>query len=204
MKEKKSILQWVRELLRLKAPELTAFPDPPSEQVVTSLVRKAADNLPIPSLMSKDSDLPDDSENSSQTDETNKADSPDKKKKESCPYAVKRNLVESLREIRKFAEENNLASTMVRALLTLLAEMALGALRGKVNASVLDSLLKIFSFETAIAEAYTRGEQAGKDAAIEKEYFPAVAEEVPHLRGLTTARGESNEIPEIFRIARES
>lgn len=186
MKEKKSILQWVREILRLKAPDLTTLPEPPSEQVVTSLVNKASDNTPV---------------KSSEQSEQNDTIAP---KKESCPYAVKRNIVESLREIRKFAEENNLAATMVRALLTLLAEMALGALRGKVNSSVLDSLLKIFSFEAAVADAYTRGEQAGKEAALEKEFFPASPEEVPHLRGLTPSRSDSTTLPEIFRLARES
>lgn len=186
MKEKKSILQWVREILRIKAPDLTTLPEPPSEQVVTSLVNKASDNTPV---------------KSSDSSEQNDSIAP---KKESCPYAVKRNIVESLREIRKFAEENNLAATMVRALLTLLAEMALGALRGKVNSSVLDSLLKIFSFEAAVADAYTRGEQAGKEAALEKEFFPASPEEVPHLRGLTPSRSDSTTLPEIFRLARES
>ena len=188
MKEKKSILQWVREILRIKAPDLTTLPEPPSDQVVTSLVNKASDNTPVTSSEQSDS--------SEQNDTA--------PKKESCPYAVKRNIVESLREIRKFAEENNLAATMVRALLTLLAEMALGALRGKVNSSVLDSLLKIFSFEAAVADAYTRGEQAGKEAALEKEFFPASPEEVPHLRGLTPSRSDSTTIPEIFRLARES
>lgn len=192
MKEKKSILQWVREMLRIKAPDLTTLPEPPSEQVVTSLVNKASDNTPVTSSEQSDS-----SEQSEQNDTI-------APKKESCPYAVKRNIVESLREIRKFAEENNLAATMVRALLTLLAEMALGALRGKVNSSVLDSLLKIFSFEAAVADAYTRGEQAGKEAAFEKEFFPASPEEVPHLRGLTPSRSDSTTIPEIFRLARES
>lgn len=186
MKEKKSILQWVREILRIKAPDLTTLPEPPSEQVVTSLVNKASDNTPV---------------KSPEQSEQNDSIAP---KKESCPYAVKRNIVESLREIRKFAEENNLAATMVRALLTLLAEMALGALRGKVNSSVLDSLLKIFSFEAAVADAYTRGEQAGKEAALEKEFFPASPEEVPHLRGLTPSRSDSTTLPEIFRLARES
>lgn len=189
MKEKKSILQWVREMLRIKAPDLTTLPEPPSEKVVTSLVNKASDNTPV--KLSEQSD----------SSEQNDSIAP---KKESCPYAVKRNIVESLREIRKFAEENNLAATMVRALLTLLAEMALGALRGKVNSSVLDSLLKIFSFEAAVADAYTRGEQAGKEAALEKEFFPASPEEVPHLRGLTPSRSDSTTIPEIFRLARES
>ena len=136
-----------------------------------------------------------------------------KTKDQCCPYALKRNIVESLREIRKFAEENDLAATMVRALLSLLAEMAVGTLKGKVSGTILDALLKVFNYErekeeSALRiklekeEAYRQGVIDGKNAGIEIEEFPAVTEDVPNLKGNTAPSSCDN--GNIFRIAGEA
>ncbi|MDE6299199.1 MAG: hypothetical protein K2M10_06100, partial [Muribaculaceae bacterium] len=91
--------------------------------------------------------------------------------------------------------------TMIRALQMLLAEMALGALKGKVSGNVLDMLLKIFNYEQAVADAYRQGEKAGLNAGIEREFFPDGTDGLPHFRGLTTRR---NDRPDIFAMAEES
>lgn len=104
-------------------------------------------------------------------------------KSESCPYATKRAIVESLAEIRRFAEEHQLAATVVRALLSLLAEMAVGALRGRVSGKVLDLLLKAIRYDRARMEAYAEGETAGRNARIRMEIFPAQERELPDING---------------------
>lgn len=104
-------------------------------------------------------------------------------KKESCPYATRRAIVESFEEIRRFAEENKLASKVVSALLTFLAEAAINALRGKVSGKVLEVLLNGFTFHTACREAFKEGEKAGKNAKIETEFFPAQETELPDING---------------------
>lgn len=104
-------------------------------------------------------------------------------KSESCPYATKRAIVESLAEIRRFAEEHQLAATVVRALLSLLAEMAVGALKGRVSGKVLDLLLKAIRYDRARMEAYAEGETAGRNARIRMEIFPAQERELPDING---------------------
>lgn len=192
----KGILAWVKEILHLKAPEMDRIPSEPAPEVITTLINKATgESTPTEDQQPKSKDG-----------------SP-KSKDQSCPYALKRNIVESLREIRKFAEENDLAATMVRALLSLLAEMAVGALKGKVSGTILDALLKVFNYErekeeSALRiklekeEAYRQGVIAGKNAGIEIEEFPAVTEDVPNLKGNTAPSSCDN--GNIFRIAGEA
>lgn len=114
---------------------------------------------------------------------------------------MKRNIVASLQEIRRFAEKHDLAATMIRALLTLLAEMAIGTLKGKVSENVLEALLKIFSFERMREEAYRQGELDGRNARIIEEHFPAQDSRPPHLtRGTTSATATTS----IFSIAKDA
>lgn len=199
----KGILAWVKEILHLKAPEMDSIPSEPTPEVITTLINKATgESTPSKDQQPKSKDGSPKSE-----------DQQPKTKDQGCPYALKRNIVESLREIRKFAEENDLAATMVRALLSLLAEMALGALKGKVSGTILDALLKVFNYErekeeSALRiklekeEAYRQGVIAGKNAGIEIEEFPAVTEDVPNLKGNTAPSSCDN--GNIFRIAGEA
>ncbi len=192
----KGILAWVKEILHLKAPGMDRLPHEPSPEVITTLINKATGESTTEDHQPKSND------HQPTTDD----------QQESCPYALKRNIVESLREIRKFAEENDLAASMVRALLSLLAEMAVGALKGKVSGTILESLLKIFNYErerekSALRyqldkeEAYRQGVIAGRNARIEIEEFPAVTEDVPNLKGNTTPDSSG---ASIFRIASEA
>lgn len=89
-----------------------------------------------------------------------------------CPYATKRAIVESLHVIRDFAEEHKLAATVVRTLLTMLADMAIGAMKGKVSASALQILLNAFNHQTEVDEAYEKGVIEGRNQKIVSEYFP--------------------------------
>ena len=125
----------------------------------------------------------------------------EEKANESCPYVLKRNIVASLQEIRKFAEEHNLASAMIKALLTLLAEMAIDALKGKVSGTVLAILLNAMNFDKARSEAYREGEIAGRNAQIIEKHFPSTDDGLPHL-----ASGPSPESvkEDIFSIARNA
>lgn len=208
----KGILAWVREILHLKAPEMKRAPAEPSPEVITSLIAKASGEK----LSVVRSQLSDSSENRKRKTENENPTSENGQRKtenESCPYALKRNLVESLREIKKFAEENDLAATMVRALLSLLAEMAVGALKGKVSSTILDSLLKVFNYEREKEEyalrlklekeeAYRQGVIDGRNARIEIEEFPAVTEDVPNLKGnIPPASSCQNNI---FKMASEA
>lgn len=158
----------------------------PAPETMTTLINRAAGNP-------ANKDDPDNTVINDNND--------NKEKKECCPYAMKRNIVASLQEIRRFAEKHDLAATMIRALLTLLAEMAIGTLKGKVSENVLEALLKIFSFERMREEAYRQGELDGRNARIIEEHFPAQDSRPPHLtRGTTSATGTTS----IFSIAKDA
>lgn len=198
----KGIMAWVKEILHLNAREIEEIPSPPSPEVITTLISKASGD-------------PENPENENSENAQRKTDNA-----QPCPYALRRNIVESLRVIREFAEKHDLAATMVRALLTLLAEMALGALKGKVSGTILEALLKIFNYERMKEEAdlrsqldkeeilrvkeesYRRGEIAGRNARISREIFPEQPAEVPDLKGTPVAGG--SEKPDIFSMARQA
>lgn len=187
--DRKGILAWIRDILHLHEIEKTPLPSIPPPETVTTLINRAAGNP-----ANKD-----DPDNTVINDNNDNNDN--KEKKECCPYAMKRNIVASLQEIRRFAEKHDLAATMIRALLTLLAEMAIGTLKGKVSENVLEALLKIFSFERMREEAYRQGELDGRNARIIEEHFPAQDSRPPHLtRGTTSATGTTS----IFSIAKDA
>ena len=187
--DRKGILAWIRDILHLHEIEKTPPPSIPPPETMTTLINRAAGNP-----ANKD-----DPDNTVINDNNDNNDN--KEKKECCPYALKRNIVASLQEIRRFAEKHDLAATMIRALLTLLAEMAIGTLKGKVSENVLEALLKIFSFERMREEAYRQGELDGRNARIIEEHFPAQDSRPPHLtRGTTSATATTS----IFSIAKDA
>ncbi len=187
--DRKGILAWIRDILHLHEIEKTPLPSIPPPETMTTLINRAAGNP-----ANKD-----DPDNTVINDNNDNNDN--KEKKECCPYALKRNIVASLQEIRRFAEKHDLAATMIRALLTLLAEMAIGTLKGKVSENVLEALLKIFSFERMREEAYRQGELDSRNARIIEEHFPAQDSRPPHLtRGTTSATATTS----IFSIAKDA
>lgn len=211
----KGILEWVRELLGRSGEELPSADSLPTEDVVGRLVDKATGKGETASAPKGaggdsggdsgfkrggasgegDSGSKGGGANGESDSEPGEGDSePGDGEKKCCPFAMRRNIVESLREVRRFAEEHNLAETMLRALLTLLAEMALDALKGKVGFKALDALLKSLNYSQHVEEAYIRG----KNEKIRREIFPA-DDDIPHLGGMVKDEPEE---PNIFTVAR--
>lgn len=200
MNKNKSLIDIVRRILKGKEAEVSS--PAPDEKVVDQLIERAAETIEGEGEEQKDVE----SENSSSSSAASDSKDNEKKKegsekKESCPYAMRRNIVESLREIRKFAEENDLAASMIKTLLTLLAEMALSALKGKVNGTILALLLHAVNYERDKAAAYRKGELAGRNAKIEEKYFPKEDDGLPRFRGL---ENETDKGSDIFSVAKEA
>lgn len=121
------------------------------------------------------------------------------KVRESCPYATRRAIVESIAEIRRFAEEHKLAASVLKSLLSLLAEIALGAMRGKVSRQILEALLRALTYELAVEDAFKKGHSEGRTEFIEERY-PADDDGLPHINGgIMGAEGTS-----IFDVAAEA
>lgn len=99
----------------------------------------------------------------------------------SCPMATRRAIVEGVAEIRKFAEEHQLAASVVRALLTLLAQLALSSLHGKVNGQILDVMLRALRYE-------------------QERWLPESADDgLPHISGSSAVGPDGNSIFDIAR-----
>lgn len=177
--ERKTLFAWVREFFSSNESELTDLPEVPPEETVGRLIDKATGK-------------PEETEKREKSAETDSADS----KPCRCTYAMKRNIVESMEEIRRFAEKHELAAAVVKALLTLLAEIALGAMKGKVGEKALETLLKAFNYTRHVDEAYLRG----KNESIIREYFPE-SHDIPHLGGMDHP---DNEEDNIFTIAKDA
>ena len=177
----KTIKQWVSEILGKHEEDLRTLPSP-SEETVKSLIERGGEQVDSEDVGTQRAALKENNE-------------------KGCSYAMRRNIVESLQEIRRFAEEHHLASTMVKALLTLLAEMAINALKGKVSGAVMAVLLNSMNFEKARSEAYKEGEIAGRNAQIMERHFPKTDDGLPHLHGSTTPGKDPGSI---FSIAREA
>ena len=121
-------------------------------------------------------------------------------KKGCCPYSVKRNIVNSIREIERFAKEHELAADILKALLAALVELTFEAMKGKVNGATLLMLLNAINFDRAAAEAYKEGEIAGRNAQIEERYFPKTEDGLPHFRGMKERHNDTG----IFSLARNA
>ncbi len=143
------------------------LPTPPSDETVNHLLDRA--------LGEQVSDDAEATKASGEGDGEEKA-------KESCPYATRRAIVESIAEIRRFAEENKLAASVLKALLTLLAEIALGTMTGKVSRHILETLLRAINYEFAVDEAFKKGHTEGRNQFIEERY-PSDDDGLPHING---------------------
>lgn len=191
-KKRKSILEFLRDLFK-KNGDAGEFPSAPEDETVKKLVNRAMGEDAPAAQEGAERPEPDNAEGSGARDDS--ADihgesaageedkgKGDKKGKESCPYATKRAIVESIAEIKRFAEEHKLATAMLKSLLQLLAEIALGAMRGKVSRQVLDALLKALTYELAVEEAFKKGHNDGRTEFIEERY-PADDDGLPHING---------------------
>ncbi len=219
-KEKKNILEFLRSLFRKEEPTLTTLPDTPSAATVERLINRTLDPSSPADLSDTDSDGEEKSAASvgkgngsdkkkadnkqdpgDKNPENNDADKKDAdKKKESCPYATKRAIVESIAEIRRFAAEHKLAASVLKALLALLAEIALGALRGKISRQVLETLLHAINYELDMEEAFRKGHEDGRKKLIEERY-PSDDDGLPHING-TLLRPDTTSIFDVAAEAR--
>ena len=148
--DRKSILEFLRSLFRKEKVDTADLPTALSEETVERLTDR---------VLGEDHTPADKAEG--------REDTPVKPGvKESCPYATRRAIVESIAEIRRFAEENKLAASVLKALLALLAEIALGTLKGKVSRHILETLLRAITYELAVDEQY-----------------PADDDGLPHING---------------------
>lgn len=216
-KEKKTILGFLRSLFRKEVAEMTSLPDVPSDRSVERLINRTLDpsassriSADLTSATSSGPSASHDGEGTTEdTDGSEGMDDSDgsagkngasDKRKESCPYATKRAIVESIAEIRRFAEEHKLAASVLKALLALLAEIALGALRGKISRQVLETLLHAINYELDIEEAFRKGHDDGRKKLIEERY-PADDDGLPHING-TLLRPDTTSIFDVAAEAR--
>lgn len=174
---KRSILRIVTDLLRSKGhEEITAIASPPPE-TVERLLEKATGGESAPEEKVEE-------------------------EKKSCPYATKRAIVESLQEIRRFAEEHQLAATAVKAILTLLAEIALDSLKGRVSGRILEALWKAVSYDRDRKEAFNQGRKEGRNDTIGTVIFADGDKDLPDINGAIFTQDEAPTT--IFDIAREA
>ena len=183
-KERKTILEYIKGLFRKgTGEELSGLPAAPTEETVKRLVgRTLGEKLPAEEghdasgSSDEDASGKDDGSDGGNDGASGKSDDGsddgDEPKRESCPYATKRAIVESIDEIRRFAEEHKLAASVLRSLLSLLGEIALGAIKGKVSRQILELLLKAINYELAIDEAFRKGHddglQQGREEGLEE------------------------------------
>ena len=177
-KERKTILEYIKGLFRKgNGEELSGLSAAPTEETVKRLVgRTLGEKLPAEEGHDASGSSDEDASGKGDDDASGKSDygsdDGDEPKRESCPYATKRAIVESIDEIRRFAEEHKLAASVLRSLLSLLGEIALGAIKGKVSRQILELLLKAINYELAIDEAFRKGHddglQQGHEEGLEK------------------------------------
>ena len=204
------IKKWLRDLFAKHADETGSVSSLPDGKTIERLIEKTINQKPI-NHEDKDPENASDSEAGELSVQTADLSSPEVeggdegKEKQGdgcCPYRVKRNIVASIAEVKRFAAEHQLATEILKALLKILAEMALNAMKGKVSASTLMLLLNALNFDSAKDEAYREGERAGRNAKIEEEYFPTVDDNIPHFNG--TFKPRPNQKEDIFTLARKA
>ncbi len=207
----RGLLAWMKDLLRKYSRDIEEIPADPAPEVVTTLIEIASGEREGPEKGGgpEAEGAPEGREQQGGGEKTGNGDEAENEEaayedpgeKRGCSYAMKRNIVASLQEIRRFAEEHDLASAMVKALLTMLAEMAIEALRGKVSGTVLAILLNALNYEKDKEAAYRQGELDGRNAKIVAEYFPEEDDGLPHLKG---GSGREVKSPDIFSVAKEA
>lgn len=171
--DRKSIVEFLRSLFRKEKVDTEDFPASPSEETVTRLIDRT---------VGEKTDGSNENDEGVAVDGAKSDEPADEKVRESCPYATRRAIVESIAEIRRFAEENKLAASVLKALLTLLAEIALGTLKGKVGRHILEILLRAINYELAVDEAFKKGHMDGRNKLIEERY-PIDDDGLPHING---------------------
>lgn len=225
---KKSILEWLRDFIGSREEKIPdQIPEVNSETVEKLIAKATGEKIPAETTSENNSSSKtpnnltnnerENYESAEHTEESaaicddDSSDPEENKEKnggksgsgkgECCSYALKRNIVQSIREINMFARQHGLNDRMVKALLTIAAELVVNALRGKVSGSILLILLQAMNYDKARTEAFQEGQKAGRNEKIMEEYFPSADDGVPQFNGVDSIERNPNNI---FSMARKA
>ena len=132
------------------------------------------------------------------------ADSSDHQPKCCLPFAVRRNLAVSLRQIREFAEEHELAKEMIEAALRILLEIAAGMAKGKITTAMLQCALKVLNYERDRKQAHDEGVVEGRNETIGARYLNDTDDGLPHLASGPVSGPTTSSIFDLARECRNS
>lgn len=150
------------------------------------------------------SDSSDSSDNSDSPDSSDSSDSSDHQPKCCLPFAVRRNLAVSLRQIREFAEEHELAMEMIEAALRILLEIAAGMAKGKITTAMLQCALKVLNYERDRKQAHDEGVVEGRNETIGARYLNDTDDGLPHLASGPVSGPTTSSIFDLARECRNS
>lgn len=135
-----------------------------------------------------------------EADKAGEANQPPESKKCCLPFQVRRNLANSLKQIREFAERHELAMEIIEAALRILLEIAAGMAKGKVTEAMLQCALKMLNYERDKAQAHDEGVIKGRNEAIGAKYLNDTDDGLPHL---TSGPAPDSAPGSIFDLARK-
>lgn len=156
------------------------------------------------SELSKSPERSDSSESLDNSDSSDSSDSSDRQPRCCLPFAVRRNLAVSLRQIREFAEEHELAMEMIEAALRILLEIAAGMAKGKITTAMLQCALKILNYERDRKQAHDEGVVEGRNETIGARYLNDTDDGLPHLASGPASGPTTSSIFDLARECRNS
>lgn len=156
------------------------------------------------SELSELSKSPERSDSSESLDNSDSSDSSDRQPRCCLPFAVRRNLAVSLRQIREFAEEHELAMEMIEAALRILLEIAAGMAKGKITTAMLQCALKILNYERDRKQAHDEGVVEGRNETIGARYLNDTDDGLPHLASGPASGPTTSSIFDLARECRNS
>ena len=156
------------------------------------------------SELSKSPERSDSSESLDNSDSPDSSDSSDHQPKCCLPFAVRRNLAVSLRQIREFAEEHELAMEMIEAALRILLEIAAGMAKGKITTAMLQCALKVLNYERDRKQAHDEGVVEGRNETIGARYLNDTDDGLPHLASGPVSGPTTSSIFDLARECRNS
>lgn len=156
------------------------------------------------SELSELSELSKSPERSDSSESLDNSDSSDRQPRCCLPFAVRRNLALSLRQIREFAEEHELAMEMIEAALRILLEIAAGMAKGKITTAMLQCALKILNYERDRKQAHDEGVVEGRNETIGARYLNDTDDGLPHLASGPASGPTTSSIFDLARECRNS
>lgn len=168
-------------------PDLSTLSDPPE--------------LPEPSEHSDSSEKSDSSEPSVSSEPSE----PSEPASKCCiPFHIRRNLAISIRQIRDFADEHQLAIEIIESALRILLEIGADLAKGKVTVAMLQCALKILNYDRDKEKAREEGVVKGRNEMIGKKYFDDADDGLPHLTGGPEPDSHTSSIFDLARQAKSA